>query len=213
MECLRKTYKIIHKGRKKKNMEFIFYCENCKRVWELIKHCGQRGFEYYTYVPSYGKEHRICPDCEKNSEAYRDNMQVHYSSLTNEWKTPKELFDELNNEFHFTLDPCCSLENRKCKKYYTIKEDGLSKSWKDEIVFMNPPYGREIGKWVQKAYEESLQGALVVCLIPARTDTKYWHTYIFHKAEIRFLKGRVKFSNKGSAPFPSAIVIFKNIEK
>lgn len=138
-------------------------------------------------------------------------MSVHFSSKSNEWTTPQYLFDELNEEFNFTLDPCATDENAKCSKYFTIEDDGLSKDWSNDVVFMNPPYGREIKKWIKKAYEESLNGAIVVCLIPARTDTTYWHDFIFDKADdIRFLKGRLKFGNgKNSAPFPSAIVVYK----
>ena len=141
-------------------------------------------------------------------DAFVGQPSVHFSSKTDEWETPSELFNKLNEEFNFTLDPCCTKENAKCERYFTIAENGLAHDWSNDVVFMNPPYGREIGKWIEKAYRESLRGAIVVCLIPARTDTKYWHDYIFNKAEIRFLKGRVKFSNKGSAPFPSAIVIY-----
>jgi len=134
------------------------------------------------------------------------------SSNSNEWSTPQDLFDSLNKEFGFTLDPCATPENAKCKKFYTKEDDGLSKSWAGEVVFCNPPYGREIGKWVYKARCE-MGGATVVMLIPARTDTKYFHDYIYHyrpSLEIRFLKGRLKFGNsKNSAPFPSMIVIFK----
>lgn len=138
-------------------------------------------------------------------------MNVHFSSKSNEWTTPQHLFDELNQEFNFTLDPCATEENAKCSKHFTIEDDGLSKDWSNDVVFMNPPYGREIKKWIKKAYEESLNGATVVCLIPARTDTMYWHDFIFDKADdIRFLKGRLKFGNgKNSAPFPSAIVVYK----
>src|SRR3990167_1926524 len=114
-----------------------------------------------------------------------------YSSRTSEWETPQKLFDELNKEFHFTLDPCATKENAKCKKFYTKEDDGLSKDWLNERVFMNPPYGREIGKWVKKASE----GGLVVCLLPARTDTRWFHDYIYKKANIRFIKGRFKFGN------------------
>ena len=142
-----------------------------------------------------------------------DKNSVHFMSKSNEWETPKDLFDKLDLEFQFTLDPCSTPQNAKCLKYYTKEDDGLSKSWEDECVFMNPPYGREIGKWVKKAYEESLKGAMVVCLIPARTDTKYYHKYIFpYATDIRFIKGRVKFDNGSGklnpAPFPSAIVVF-----
>tara|TARA_R110002020_G_scaffold150764_2_gene327610 strand:+ start:6268 stop:6720 length:453 start_codon:yes stop_codon:yes gene_type:complete len=135
-----------------------------------------------------------------------------FSSNSNEWRTPENLYEKLNEEFKFTLDPCCTKENTKCKKFYTIEKDGLKQDWSMDTVFMNPPYGREIKHWIKKAYEESLKGATVVCLIPARTDTSYWHDYCF-KGDVRFLKGRLKFSNKGSAPFPSAIVIFKGDNK
>ena len=138
-------------------------------------------------------------------------MDVHYSSKTNEWSTPQDFFDELDKEFNFTLDPCATSENAKCTKYFTVEDDGLKQDWSNDVVFMNPPYGREIKYWVQKAYEESLKGATVVCLIPSRTDTKYWHDYIFGKADdIRFLRGRLKFGDsKNPAPFPSAIIIYK----
>ena len=138
-------------------------------------------------------------------------MKVHFSSNSNEWATPKGLFDILDEEFLFTLDPCATKDNAKCSKFYTQEDDGLSQDWSNERVFMNPPYGREIGKWIKKAYEEYEKGAIVVCLIPARTDTRYWHDYIFPHAAIRFLKGRIKFENGNkpqSAPFPSAVVIF-----
>ena len=118
---------------------------------------------------------------------------VHYSSKSNEWGTPQDLFDQLDEVYQFTLDLCATPYNAKCIKYYTKEEDGLSKDWSGECVFMNPPYGREIKKWVKKAYEESLKGATVVCLIPARTDTVYWHQYIFTFAEVKFIKGRLKF--------------------
>ena len=133
-----------------------------------------------------------------------------FSNKSNEWTTPQDLFDKLNEEFNFTLDPCATHENAKCKKYYTIEENGLEQDWQGEIVFCNPPYGRKISKWVEKSYKESVKGVLVVMLIPSRTDTKYWHEWIFGKAEIRFIKGRLKFSgSKNSAPFPSAIVIYE----
>lgn len=138
-------------------------------------------------------------------------MKVHYSSETNEWETPQNIFDELNDEFNFMLDPCATKENAKTDKFFTIEDDGLSQEW-TETTFMNPPYGREIKKWVKKAFEESLKGTVVVCLIPARTDTSYWHDYIFNNAcEIRFIRRRIKFGDsKTDAPFPSAIVIFNH---
>lgn len=134
-----------------------------------------------------------------------------FSSKTDLWATPQEFFDELDAEFHFTLDPCATPENAKCKKFYTRQENGLQKNWGGGIVFCNPPYGREIYKWVKKCYEESKKpGTTVVLLIPARTDTRYFHEFIYHKArEIRLIKGRLKFGNAtASAPFPSMVVVF-----
>lgn len=137
--------------------------------------------------------------------------KVLLSSNSNEWETPQDFFDRLDKEFNFTLDPCATHDNYKCAKYYTIKEDGLIQDWSQDTVFMNPPYGRGIKHWIRKAYEESLKGATVVCLIPARTDTLYWHDYIFNKAsEVRFIKGRIRFGDSNeNAPFPSAVVIFQ----
>lgn len=141
----------------------------------------------------------------------KNNLDVHFSSKTDDWATPQEFFDRLNKEFNFTLDPCADEFNAKCAKYYTKKDDGLGKSWAGEHVFMNPPYGRVIGDWVRKAYEESREReTLVVALIPSRTDTKYWHKYVMKAKEIRFVKGRLKFGDgRNSAPFPSAVVIFE----
>jgi len=131
-------------------------------------------------------------------------------SKTNEWSTPQELFDKLDKQYNFTLDPCATVDNAKCNKFYTKEDNGLNQDWSGEVVFMNPPYAREIAKWMKKAYDESCKGGVtVVCLIPSRTDTIYWHEYAM-KGEIQFIKGRLKFGNSpNSAPFPSAIVIFK----
>mgnify|MGYP001580132719 CR=1 FL=1 len=138
-------------------------------------------------------------------------MKIHFSSKTSEWETPRKLFDELDKEFHFNVDPCATRENAKCEEFYTKKENGLTIEWIGNI-FMNPRYGREIGKWIRKAYESSLKdSSTVVCLLPARTDTKWFHDYCM-KGEIRFLRGRLKFGGaKNSAPFPSMIVIFGRI--
>ena len=139
------------------------------------------------------------------------NIAVMFSSKTSEWETPQDFFDKLNEEFNFTLDPCATPQNAKCKKFYTIKEDGLKQNWQGETVFCNPPYGRAIKDWVRKCYEESKKpNTIVVMLIPARTDTSYFHDYIYKKArDIRFVRGRLKFGNsKNSAPFPSMVVVF-----
>ena len=139
------------------------------------------------------------------------NTKVHFSSASNEWATPQSFFDALNREFSFTLDPCSTHENAKCENHFTKDDDGLSQNWGGHRVFCNPPYGKELPKWVKKCYEESQKGALVVMLIPARTDTSYFHDYVYHKAEIRFVRGRLKFGEgKNSAPFPSMVVVYKN---
>ena len=137
---------------------------------------------------------------------------VGFSSAKSDWETPIDFFEELNQKYKFTLDPCASHDTAKCSKYFTVEDDGLAQSWEGESVFMNPPYGRGIDKWIQKAYDESQkEGTVVVCLIPARTDTKYWHEYCMRAYEIFFVKGRLKFSGmKSACPFPSAVVVFRS---
>ena len=144
------------------------------------------------------------------------NKEVMFSSNTDQWATPQDFFDELNNEFDFTLDPCADDTNHKCKKYYTVKQDGLIQSWFGERVFCNPPYGKEIGKWVKKCHDEIFMGGCNTCvmLIPSRTDTKWFHDYIYGQAEIRFVKGRLKFGDsKNAAPFPSMVVVYRRLQK
>lgn len=138
------------------------------------------------------------------------NTKGVFSSATDEWSTPQELFDELNEKYHFDLDPCADEANHKCSLYYTKEQNGLMQPWEGHNVFCNPPYGREIGKWVKRGCEQGkLPNTLVVMLLPARTDTKWFHDFIYGKAEIVFLRGRLKFGgSKNSAPFPSMIVIF-----
>ncbi len=150
------------------------------------------------------------------------NRDVLFSSDKNVWETPQALFDELDREFHFTMDAAASCGNHKCERYYTEETDGLAQDWGGETVFCNPPYGNaETGIWTRKCYEESRKpGTTVVLLIPARTDRASFHDYILGKAEIRFLRGRLKFELDGkplldakgkpmNAPFPSMIVIFR----
>lgn len=136
---------------------------------------------------------------------------VMFSSETDEWYTPIDFYNELNKEFNFNLDPCATDYNHKCNKYFTKEDNGLLQNWGGYRVYCNPPYGRAIGAWVEKAYNEAQKkDTLVVMLLPARTDTKWFHSFIYHKAKIRFIKGRLKFGGcKNSAPFPSMIVIFK----
>lgn len=137
-------------------------------------------------------------------------LDVFYSSTTSEWATPQDLFDKLDAVFHFTLDPCATQENAKCAKFYTKEQDGLKQDWGGEVIWCNPPYGREIGKWIQKCAEHK---GVAVMLIPARTDTRWWHSYIDKNpdAHVYFIKGRLKFGDgKNPAPFPSAIVVYTN---
>lgn len=161
-----------------------------------------------------------------------------FSAATSEWATPQAFFDQYNAEFKFTLDAASTHENAKCVKHYTAAEDGLSKSWTGETVWLNPPYtsgprcSKVIRAWVEKAYMESQRGATVVCLVPARTDSVWWHDYAI-KGEIRFVRGRLKFQAFGDkairkvtpsvadgrhapnncAPFASAVVIFRQNAK
>lgn len=135
-------------------------------------------------------------------------MSVHFSSATDLWATPQDFFDKQDAIYGFTLDVCATAGNAKCARYFTEADDGLEQPWVG-VVWMNPPYGRTIGQWMKKAYESSLTGATVVCLVPSRTDTRWWHDYAM-KGQIEFIRGRLKFGDaKNSAPFPSAIVIFK----
>ena len=134
-------------------------------------------------------------------------MDVRFSSKTDLWATPQEFFDKLNFLHQFELDVCATPQNAKCERFFTIEDDGLSQDWRGR-VWMNPPYGREIGRWMRKAYESSLAGATVVCLVPARTDTAWWHDYAA-KGHVSFIRGRLKFGDaKNSAPFPNAVVTF-----
>lgn len=144
------------------------------------------------------------------------NTELMFSSKTDLWSTPQDFFNKLDDEFHFTLDVCATAENAKCAGYFTEgmlqDSEGLPMYWHSEpvrTIWMNPPYGRTIGLWVRKAWQTSQLGDTVVCLLPARTDTKWWHDYCM-RGEIRFIKGRLKFGGqKNSAPFPSAVVIFR----
>lgn len=134
-----------------------------------------------------------------------------FSSSTDKWSTPQDFYDKLNAEFNFTCDVCATPDNAKHINYFTPELDGLSQDWSG-ICFMNPPYGRNIKDWVKKAYESALAGATVVCLLPARTDTSWWHDYCMKAEERRFIRGRLKFGDsKNSAPFPSAVVIFRGV--
>jgi phage N-6-adenine-methyltransferase len=142
-------------------------------------------------------------------------MSIHFTSLSNEWATPQDLFDRLNAEFNFTIDVAATPENAKCERFYTFHDNGLGKPWKGERVWLNPPYGVDLARWVAKAASEPSD--VTVMLVPARTDTRWWSLfwdYDLHRpvdgCEVRFLKGRVKFGEQNKdAPFASAIVVWK----
>lgn len=140
-------------------------------------------------------------------------QSVHFSSATSEWPTPQPLFAALDREFGFDLDPCATDLNAKCARYFTLADDGLAQSWGGAVVFMNPPYGRVLRDWVRKAHDEARAGATVVGLIPARTDTTYWHEHVMKAAELRLIRGRLHFEGAAerghNAPFPSAVVVWR----
>jgi phage N-6-adenine-methyltransferase len=132
-----------------------------------------------------------------------------FTSVTDEWETPREFFDAVNAVYRFDLDVCATCANAKCGRYFTKAENGLTQIWSG-VCWINPPCGHEISLWVRKAYESSREaGTVVVCLLPARTDTRWWHDYVIaHASLIRFIQGRLRFSGRGPAPFPSALVMF-----
>lgn len=133
---------------------------------------------------------------------------VHFSSKSDEWSTPQWLYDALDKEFGFTLDPCSNGSNAKCARFFTAEDAPLTRNWGTEAVFINPPYSK-CGEWVGKAYNAAMEGATTVCLVPSRTDTRWWHQYAM-KGEIRFLRGRLRFGDaKENAPFPSAVLVFR----
>ena len=143
----------------------------------------------------------------------KSTQNAMFSSKKQDWTTPQAFYERLNRMFGpFDLDPCSSEENAKCENFFTESDDGLEQDWDGHNVFANPPYGREVAKWIKKGYEESRKDdTTVVLLVAARPDTKAWHKYIMKADEIYFVKGRLKFGEgKNSAPFPSAVVVFRN---
>ena len=133
---------------------------------------------------------------------------VHFSSKSNEWPTPRDFYEKYHEKYRFTLDVAATKENALCTRFFTEEDNALIQDWSGEVCWMNPPYGREIKKFMKKAYEESLKGTTIVCLVPSRTDTFWWHEYAM-KGEIESIRGRLKFGGyKTSAPFPSAVVVF-----
>jgi phage N-6-adenine-methyltransferase len=141
-------------------------------------------------------------------------QKVYHQSKRTTWETPQEIFDAYDAEFHFTLDVCAEPENAKCARFFSREVDGLAQDWGDDMCWMNPPYGAEIGRWMEKAYRSSLAGATVVCLVPSRTGTRWWHDWVLEKAEVRLRKGRTRFLLNGipakdQAGFASVAVIYR----
>jgi len=138
------------------------------------------------------------------------NTDVMFSSKTDFWETPQDFFNKVNEEFDFTLDVCATIDNKKCDNFFSPDQNGLIQEWTG-VCWMNPPYGREITKWIEKAfYESKKDNTIVVGLLPSRTDTRWFHNYIYNQAEIRFIKGRLKFGYEtNSAPFPNMLVIWR----
>jgi phage N-6-adenine-methyltransferase len=163
--------------------------------------------------PTRGRP-RIYKTNADRQRAYRRRQKrsVHFRSETDLWETPLDFFAELDAEFRFQLDVCAIAENAKCPRFFSPEEDGLTQTWTG-ICWMNPPYGRAIGAWIEKAWRSARDGATVVCLVPARTDTRWWHEYVMKASEVRYLRGRLKFGGEeNSAPFPSALVVFGQVK-
>lgn len=163
-------------------------------------------------IPALGRP-KIYRDNAERQATYRQRKRkrqpVEFWHRTDCWDTPPELFAQLDVEFHFTVDLAAFPHNAKCERYFSPGVDALTQAW-EGVCWMNPPYGPQLRKWMKKAYESARQGATIVCLLPARTDTSWWHDYVLPFAEIRFIRGRVTFQGgKNSAPFPSAVVIFR----
>ena len=140
--------------------------------------------------------------------------KILYSSKSDEWETPQDLFDKLNETYHFDLDVCATEQNAKCDRFFDAAQDGLKKSWGGATIWCNPPYSN-ITEWVRKAAEEQQNGTTTVMLVPSRTDTKWFHAYVYEKpgVSIQFVKGRLRFGgSKNGAPFPSMIIVFRGIK-
>lgn len=137
---------------------------------------------------------------------------IHFKSENQTWETPQDFFDHVNYLFNFTLDACASADNHKVSAYFSEEDDALIQNWHG-VVWCNPPYGRHQVDFIKKAYDQYIKnGSTIVCLIPARPDTKLWQDLIFpHADQICFIRGRLKFGDsKDAAPFPSALVVFGN---
>lgn len=132
------------------------------------------------------------------------------SSQRMDWPTPRDTFATLHREFDFTVDACASPDNACIPRYWTEGDEGLMQPWHGERVWMNPPYGRQLGRWMEKAWTEAEVAELIVALVPSRTDTRWWHDYAMRASEIRFVAGRLRFMGAAHfAPFPVSLIIFR----
>jgi phage N-6-adenine-methyltransferase len=168
-------------------------------------YCRQR------FVPSTGGRRQIycSPACRAHAYRRRQREPAYFQSETPEWATPLDLFERLDAEHHFTLDVCATAANAKCERFFTRSDNGLEQVW-EGTCWMNPPYGRSIGHWVAKAVDTARAGHTVVALLPVRTDTTWWQRFVVPYGEVEFIKGRLRFNGAGSAPFPSAVVGFRD---
>lgn len=181
----------------------IYGNEQVKFIW--CTSCGTNSAPYRNQEKAYAAWNRRADAPQRGKGMINDGM---FTSATDNWATPVDFFEKLDSTYRFDLDVCASRENAKCRRFYTKEDDGLAQTWIG-VCWMNPPYGKEIGAWVRKAYESSQECATVVCLLPARTDTKWFHDYCT-LGQITFVKGRLKFGgSKTSAPFPSMVVVFE----
>ena len=139
----------------------------------------------------------------------KEVKQSWFKSKSHEYETPDSIFEPLNYEFQFTLDVAANSLNTKCVRFFSVDCDGLSQGWGNNICWMNPPFGRQMKKWVEKAYKSYLNGATVVCLLPVRSNTVWWHQYCMRSTEIRLIKGEVKFKgNENGLWLPLCIIVF-----
>jgi phage N-6-adenine-methyltransferase len=159
-----------------------------------------------------GRRRRYCSTaCKMVAYRRRRKRSIHFRSGSPEWSTPQAFFDAVNARHDFTLDACATPDNAKCPVYHTREQDGLAQPWRGR-VWCNPPYGREVGKWLEKAWRsvQSGEAEVVVCLVFARTDTTWWHEWAVRANEVEFLRGRLNFGAGNNAPFPSALLVFRN---